>query len=196
MFQIELQLVAAIMLAIVAIRMQMSLHRRRKRDWQSILKDFRDGHGYLYEIRKCVRNSKGEIWSTIGGVNGLYRMYLNMEVLLEAVNFISKQDSQRLYTREQIRQLREDSENVQISIVLLMLKSIVIPRKRLLPSVVGPTINSYLASVNGLGLLLEQNFPILCRYYRYFVSREVFPLREASSATDVAYEGDIRTQFP
>ena len=178
MFQIALQIVAAMALLVAAIRIQRSLHRRRDRDWHAILKGFRDGHGrlsglsYSAVVSEDSDCSESEIWSRVYGVVGLWRMYMNMEVLLEAIDFVAKECGYTPDVVERIKRVRADALNAQMLIALVGLKAVVAPVRRPRPSVVSETIKTYTASIDHFRLVLNECSPNLLRSFRYFVTRQ------------------------
>jgi len=177
MFQIALQAVVAIALLILAMRIQLSIHRRRNRNWESILGGVRNGHERLVEMSHLVEAtgyihcSEAEIESFVQSSKGLYRMYMNMEVLLEAMNFVAGIARHDPNAAERIPRVRRDAAGTQMQVALLFARGLWAPIRKP-PSAVAPAaIKKYLAVIADFGLLLSHDCPDLYREYRYFVAR-------------------------
>lgn len=178
MLQLALQLVAAIALLVMAIRIQLSVRRTRNKDWHVILSEFRSGHGQLSELsasaRKCVEpcSSDSEKWQSFGGITSLRRIYSNMEVLVEAIDFVRMNCGNTPETGERLRKARAEALDVQKLILTLILRKIVSPTGTPPKSLLASTVSAYTGSILQFSILLNDLSPHLLRSYRYFVTRD------------------------
>jgi hypothetical protein len=182
MSQSLLQLTIAIALLVVALRIRLSLHRRRNRDWPVILADFREGHGRLSELSHLAQASRenefsiADIWTRVNGVFGLWTMYSNMEVLLNATDFVAKQGDSPPTPAERIGHVRTDAIRAQMLIALATTTGAVAriwrPRSSRSPLFMLAMIEKYVASIDEFRVILHDHQPDLLRSYRYFISRQ------------------------
>jgi hypothetical protein len=175
MVQITLQIAVAVALAILAVRIQIGVCRRRNRDWNEILGKFRSGHGQLsrlwslMEVNDQGQYSKSAHWEAIHGVRGLSRMYINIEVLVEAIEFVGEQQQSVPEVLERVREVRESAIKAQVVIAALALKRTAFPFYK--PSV-RFAVSEYLCTIVRVSSVVSYFSPELLRSYQYFVTRD------------------------
>jgi hypothetical protein len=177
MLQIAFQFVAACALVGFAIRMHLSLQRRERRKWQEILGDFVDSEGrlaalsYQITVSEDIACPEEELWSRIGGIRGLWIMFVNVEALLEAINFAAK-SSQTLAPMDQsLRRIRAESLRARRLILLALFRSWMIVVKSPRPPSVTLAVSAYLGSIARFGLALNDFRPDLLKSFRYQMAR-------------------------
>jgi hypothetical protein len=177
MLQIALQLVAACALFAIAVHIHLSLRQRRNREWLAIMENFvhNDCRSALLSYRLTVSADiacpDSEIWSQVGGVHGFWTMYLNTEVLLDAVEYTLKTCGQNRPMAETLQRIREEILDARRMILVMLLKCFLTALRRpALPSI-SATARAYIASVAHLGLALNDFRPDLLRPFRFYIAR-------------------------
>jgi hypothetical protein len=175
MLQVSLQIVAVVILTVLAIRIQLSLRRRRAMDWPEILSAFRNGHGHLLKLSRLSEtqgreeSSGSDNWSGINDVRGLWRMSSNLEVILDAIDFVRDNSVNVPETVQRLRQVRSDAMRGQLMIGALIVVRI---RSRSTGQLARSTVATYLKVIYEVATVLGDACPNLVRSYRYFVTRE------------------------
>jgi len=174
MILIVLQLVVALTLLILAIRVQMSLVRDRKRDFQGILKRFRIdqvGRDELMRFTTPKRDhSSGQprVMPCRKSVPRLARMYQNMEVLLEAIDFIERDEHSTDHA--ELDAIKASIRSAQRLFFRAALQRLVAPQLKADGSTFSRVLENYVSVIICLGRFLNRCYPSLTRSYRYFVS--------------------------
>jgi hypothetical protein len=177
MLQIALQLVAACALFAVAVHIHLSLRQRRNREWLAIMENFVHNDcrsallSYHLTVSADVACSDSEIWSRVGGIYGFWTMYLNTEVLLDAVDFTAKTCRHDPAMTEIFRRIRMEIRSARRLIFVLLLRCFLTALRRPgLPSV-SATARAYVAAIAHFGLALNDFRPDLLWQFRIHIAR-------------------------
>jgi hypothetical protein len=177
MLQIALQLVAACALFAIAMHIHLSLRQRRNREWLAIMENFvhNDCRSALLSYRLTVSAdiacSDSEIWSQVGGVRGFWTMYLNTEVLLDAVEFTIKTCLDSPAKIENLRRIRAEVLCARRLVLILLLKCILTALRRPEIASVSATARAYVAAIAHFGLALNDFRPDLLIPFRFHIAR-------------------------
>jgi hypothetical protein len=177
MLQIAFQLVAACALFAVAIRILFSLRDRRNREWLAIMEDFVHNDcrsallSYQVTVSADIACSDSEIWSQVGGIRGFWTMYLNTEVLLDAVAFTAKTCRHNPAMAERLRRIRAEVLGARRLILVFLLECLVTALRRPGLSSVARTARAYVAAIAHFGLVLNDFRPDLLGPFRMHIAR-------------------------
>jgi hypothetical protein len=177
MLQISLQLVAACTLLAVAVSIHLSLRRRRNREWLEIMEEFvHDSYrsailSYQVGVSADIACPDSEIWSRVGGVYGFWSMYLNTEVLLDAVEYTAKTRGQDPLMVETLLRIRQEILGARKLILVMLLKCFLTALRRPSLSAISTTARAYIASVAHFGLALNDFRPDLLRPFCLYIAR-------------------------
>jgi hypothetical protein len=172
MVQIVLQIAAAGVLVVLIIQVGTTVGQQNQREWQVILADFQSGHGELVRLSNVSQSkemfSASEIWAVLNGMRGLWRVYSNLQVLIEIVDFVAMQCPSDSRVWERLKSVRADVTKARKTARLLLIRRLAVPFE--LPCAKS-SITAYLGAVRNVSGVLEEFFPNRLRSYHYFVSR-------------------------
>jgi hypothetical protein len=177
MLQIVLQLIAACALLGVAVHLHLSLRQRRNREWLVIMEDFVHNDcrsallSYQLSVSADIACPDSEIWSRVGGIYGFWTMYLNTEVLLDAVDFTAKTCRHDPAIAGSLRRIRGDVLRARRLIFVLLLKCVAIALRRPGLPTVAATARAYVAAIAHFGLALNDFRPDLLTPFRHHIAR-------------------------
>lgn len=182
MIQIALQVVVALALLLAAIRLQVSLARDRSRDWETILKGFRPDHDRQMGLIEVAppggrhEHARCRFWSGVGGTTQLARIYRNLEVLLDAMSFITRQEDNWSGASAEVETIGAAIRRVQRLVFRAALMDLVNPGTKPNQAIVSVALNRYYSLIVSVGQFLVKHYPYLFRSYRYFVSWQEFEI--------------------
>jgi hypothetical protein len=177
MLQVALQLVAVCALFGAAVHLHFSLRRRRNREWQAIVEGFVQGDGHLADLSYQIAVSEDiacaeeEIWPRIGGIHGLWTMYLNTEVLLEAIDFTARNCGESPCMAECLKRIREEGVQAQKLILLAILKWFLTALRPPAASSVATSARAYFRGIAHFGMALNDFRPDLLKPFRFHVAK-------------------------
>jgi hypothetical protein len=187
MFEVILQILSAIVLATLAIRVKVTTARRQRRDWGEIVSHFRGGHAELSKLANLNQSYKGkgadtsEVWTAIDGTCGLWKIYTNTRVLVEAVDYVDDLCASEPKIAERLKQARVAVRKAQRMVPFILIVTLLPPLR---VSVVISALTSYVTAVQIVSGVIDEFFPNLIRTYRYFITRDY----SDAAADPVAYK--------
>ena len=177
MIVIILQFVLAVALLAGAAHLLVSLNRQRSKEWAEIMEGIARNDGDLSQLSYGSIFSDGldcptdEVWSRINGRRGLWAIYRNAGVILEAVEYLQSISVDIPSFQRTLQQLREEGKRLRIALLAAYLTHLLtFPMKRSSPPV-GRVVKAYLALIAGMSLAVSDYAPDLLIQYRYFVSQ-------------------------
>jgi len=177
MLWIILQVALAAALLVGAFRLQVSLHRQRSREWSQILAGLSQSGGSLSQLSYGSIFSAGldcpvaEVWDKIDGTRGLWAIFRNAGVLLEALNYMESDCETSPSFLQLIGHIRENGRRVRIAAAVGLLKSLLsTPRQRPVLTA-GEIAAVYIALVAEMSLAISDNCPELLIEYRYSITQ-------------------------
>jgi len=177
MLVIVLQFALALTLFIGAIRLQVSISRQRSKEWEQILAGIAQLDGCLSQLSHGSIFSGGldcpvdEVWDRIGGKRGIWAIFRNAGVLLEAMNYMEKIGEPNPRLLRTIGQLRKEGRHVRIVASVAFLKCLLTFPGRSACFAAGETASEYIALVAQTSLAISDNCPELLIQYRYFITQ-------------------------
>lgn len=177
MLWILLQVALAAALFVGAIRLQVSLHRQHSREWRQILAGLSKSGGCLLQLSYGSIFSAGlecpiaEVWDMIDGTRGLWAIFRNTGVLLEALNYMEGDCKTNPRFLQLIAQLRENARRVRISAAVGLSKCLLAPPKLRPVLTAGEIAAGYIALVAEISLAISDNSPELLIEYRYSMTQ-------------------------
>ena len=174
MLEVISQFGSAVVLATLVIRVMATSGRHSPREWHDILSDFRDGHSELSRFanlneKKGTRPWASEAWLAIKGTRGLWRIYKNVHVLLEVVDFLGTRCASDPRVSERLIAARAKLRTTQVMTAVILVGAVVAPPLR--GSIVTSVLSSYVATIKIISGVIDEFFPNLVRRYRYFITR-------------------------
>lgn len=177
MLQIALQLAAAFALGAIAVHIHISLRQRRNREWLAIMENFVQNDcrsallSYRLTVSADIACGDSEIWSQVGGVHGFWTMYLNTEVLLDAVDFTMKTCSESSAMAANLQRIRAEVLCARRLILVLLLKCVLTALRRPELASVSATARAYVSAIAHFGLALNDFRPDLLIPFRFHIAR-------------------------
>jgi hypothetical protein len=175
MFEVTLQIVSAVILAALAIRIRITTRQHAQLDLNEILSHFRGGHGDLLKLANmsqqsdCDHPNASELWTAIGGVRGSWKMYNNIGVLFETVDFVSSRCSTEPSLAEQLARARAELRSAQIIVASILVCTVASPLRKLF---LISSARAYLTALQTVSRVIEDSSPNMARRYRYFITRD------------------------
>jgi hypothetical protein len=172
---IILQIVCALTLTVVAVLLQVSFHREGLRDWEDIMSRINTCDSRLLALSHHplfsadLECTPEQVWSVIGGVEGLLGMFRNAGVLLAAIEFMENecQSSQRF--GRIARHLRANALRVRLLVAGELIgqafaRLLCIPMRN-----AERAAESYVRLVAEMSLAINDHRPDLFPQYRHFM---------------------------
>ena len=97
---------------------------------------------------------------------------MNMEVLLDGTDFLSREYGNTGNATERIAQFRKEAMYAQLLIAQIALRATVVPVRKPPSRVISDAIRKYLASVTRFEMVLNDVQPNLLRSFKYFITRQ------------------------
>ena len=175
MLSVAFQLALAMALLAGAFLMRSSIARQRVRTFNQIMEGIRNPDYCLSGLSYGGCFSDGldcafdQIWTRIGGRGGIWILYRNTDVLLEAIAFLIRRDVIDEAGRKLIR-LQSHGKNVKVHLGLCLVKSFVWPARQLNPSLATATA-LYISLISHLALAINDHDPGLLKQYEFHVNR-------------------------
>lgn len=169
MIQTMLQIIAALALLGLAIRVRVSLHRRTTKSWESTLRGFRNGHKGLAELAEEFdeRQSGGDASQL--PIQKLWMMMTNLRVIIGATEYLAYRFDGNNELMERLCRPRASASRAQWTVLFCMVQAAVGIRLR---SQASKCVFAYIDPINELYSALYEFCPTLLRSYRYFVTRD------------------------
>src|ERR1700761_1109406 len=175
MFGILLQGAMAIVLFLAAVHLRLSIRRQRSREWAQILAGIVQSGGRLSQLSYGSIFSSGldcridEVWERIDGTRGLWAIFRNAGVFLEAINYMESFCDPDPRFRRAMDELRQEIRRLRSAVLMVLLRCLLVSRRGTVFLTVGETARTYTALVAQLSLAINDNCPELLIPYRFFI---------------------------
>jgi len=114
---------------------------------------------------------EGEVWARLKGRRGLFSLFINTGVVLEAVAYLQRSCILTGYCRRRLEALQNDAKNVRIDAALCLLRMAMKWRREQEDVIVIETAQKYIALIAQLTLAINDFSPELLQRYLYYLSK-------------------------
>ena len=177
MTSVIVQLILALLLLVCAIRVQRSSGLPRSRTWGQIMRRIVPGHNHLAALSYgCVFSegiecSSTDLWTNIGGLEGLLWIYRNTGVLLNAIDYIELSCPPSAVISSAMEALRRDAANVRIVALVTLVRQSVRYVLGDSHTLLKETAGSYFSFISHLGLAIHDYRPELLADFAFPMSQ-------------------------
>ena len=165
----------AILLLLAAVQLRASINRQRSKDWEGILARIVRYEGRLSQLSYGSIFSSGlacptdEVWDRIDGRQGIWAIFINAGVLLEAMSYLERFGNRTPQFQQTMEELREQGRRVRVSAMIVLLRSLMPLRQG--PAAISDIALIYTCLVAGLSLAISDHCPELLIKYRFFIKQ-------------------------
>jgi hypothetical protein len=177
MASIVFQLMLALLLLVCAILVRLSTGAPRSRSWGQIMGRIAPGHNHLAALSYgCVFSegiecSSADLWTNLGGIEGLLWIYRNMGVLLNAIDYIESSCPPSPAMSSAMEELRRDAADVRVVALITVVRQSMRPVAGDSHVLLKETAGGYFSFVARLGLAIHDHRPELLDDYAFPMSK-------------------------